>query len=160
MLRFLLITLVLGGLVSNSQQQEVFNDEFEDAGDGHDVNFSDEILSDDKETRCTHFTCGQPHVLASTNFLSPKPESEVASSVENVVFSYPSSPYVVQASAFTAEIHVYNLRKRFVSNTCQKYDLQTKSLKHCILSDFWIILHPNVFVIRACSSSKVICSSV
>jgi hypothetical protein len=114
MSRFFLISLIFGVLVSNSQHQEVFNDEL-DAGDEHGVNFSDANLSDDAEARCTHFSCGQPHVLASTNFLSPKPESELASMVENVVFSFPSSPYIVHASAFTAEIHVYNLRRRSLS---------------------------------------------
>ena len=105
--KFLLI-LIWGVHVSNSQHAGLEDD----AGD--DIVLGDEHLLAYADASCTNYSCGQMHVLASTNFISPKPESELTNDVENVVFSYPASPYVVHASAFTAEIHVYNLRRRSV----------------------------------------------
>jgi hypothetical protein len=119
---FFVLILFLGVILSISQHTGL-NDEIEDVGDEYTFDPSDENLSDDADARCTHFSCGETHVLASTNFISPKPESELTSDVENVVFSYPASPYIVQASAFTAEIHVYHLRKRSDCNHLNSKDL-------------------------------------
>jgi hypothetical protein len=61
---------------------------------------------------CDNPTCSTgPKLLASTNFISPKSESEL-SEPERIDFTYPSAPYIVTSSAFTLEIHGFNLRRR------------------------------------------------